>query len=252
MLLLLPRLGLRSSGGMRRADERVDPAVGVLDLAIEQSQARNQRSDMGAGGLDGSGGEPGPAACATFSRIVAASKRRMRCRLSSLRDRGLAQTAGFLRRRCGFPEFEQPFGAQVVFKFEQAGKVAPELFAQAVGEAVAFDAEVLGDARPLAQFDDDRVDEREQAKAARIGAQGGSHDLGVAAVVLGAGHREPIAEAVHLFRIDRVNGETALDQRLDHRAVRDFDRDIDLPRLGGAACRSSAKRPSRRGLRRCA
>jgi hypothetical protein len=36
---------------------------------------------------------------------------------------------------------------------------------------------------------------------------------------------------------DGVDGKTALDQRLDHRPVRDFDRHLDAIWLGGAACR---------------
>src|ERR1700693_6136516 len=142
-------------------------------------------------------------------------------------DRRLAQTARRVRRRRGFPEFEQPFGAEVVLEFEQGREVAPELLAQAVDEAVPFDAEILGDARPFAQLDDDRVGGRERAEATRIGAQGGGHDLGVAAVVLSAGHGETVAEAVHLLRVDGVDLEAALDQRLDYRAVRDFDRGQD-------------------------
>ena len=151
--------------------------------------------------------------------------------------RRLAQTARLVRRRRGFPEFEQPFGAEVVLEFEQGRELAPELLAQAVDEAVPFDAEILGDARPFAQLDDDRVGGRERAEATRIGAQGGGHDLGVAAVVLSAGHSETVAEAVHLLRVDGVDLEAALDQRLDHRAVWDFDRGQDLAGLGGATRR---------------
>ena len=234
MLLLLPRLGFLGRNEASR--EGLDPAVSVFDLPIEQSQARNKRSDMGARGFDSSGGDLDRRLTQVLedSDSVEASDAMP---LEQFDYRRLAQTACFLWCRCGFPEFEQPLGSKVIFKFEQGREVTPELFSQAIGEAVAFDAEVFGDARPLAQFDDDRVDEREQAKATRISAQGGSHDLGVAAVILGAGHREPITEAVHLFRVDRVNIETALDQRLDHRAVRDFDRDIDLAGLGGSARR---------------
>ena len=79
----------------------------------------------------------------------AASKRRMRWRFEQFGDRRLAQTARRIRRRRGFPEFEQPFGAEVALEFEQGREVAPELLAQAVDEAVPFDAEILGDARPI-------------------------------------------------------------------------------------------------------
>lgn len=163
----------------------------------------------------------------------------MRWRLSSLAivaSRRRFAVSGVGRRR-GFPEFEQPFGAEVALEFEQGREVAPELLAQAVDEAVPFDAEILGDARPFAQLDDDRVGSRERAEATRIGAQGGGHDLGVAAVVLSAGHGETVAEAVHLLRVDGVDLEAALDQRLDYRAVWDFDRGQDLTGLGGATRR---------------
>jgi hypothetical protein len=45
---------------------------------------------------------------------------------------------------------------------------------------------------------------------ARIGAQRRRHDLGVAAVVLGAGHREAIAETVRRLGVDGVDGKAAL------------------------------------------
>ena len=96
MLLFPPRLGLPGILGWSEAsDERVDAALGVLDLPIEQADARDQRSDMSAGRLHGSGGE---------------AERRL------------------LQR-----------------------------FAQAVGETVALDAELLRDTREFAQLHDDRV-----------------------------------------------------------------------------------------------
>ena len=65
------------------------------------------------------------------------------------------------------------------FQDQASLEVAPELLSQAVCEAVALSTEVFGDARPLAQFDHDRVDDREQPEATRIAAQGGGHHLGV-------------------------------------------------------------------------
>src|SRR5580693_1515773 len=157
--------------------------------------------------------------------------------LEQLGDCRLAHTARLLRRRSGFPEFEQPLGAEVVFQCEQGREVAPELLTQAIGEAVPFNAEVLGDARPFAQLDDDRIGCGEEAEATRIGAQAGGHDLGVAAVILGAGHGETVAKPVHLLRVDGVDLEAALDQRLDYRPVRDFDGDMDLTGVSSAARR---------------
>ena len=56
--------------------------------------------------------------------------------------------------------------------------------------------------------------------------------LGVAAVVLGAGDREAVTEAVELLGIDRKDLKAALQQRLDHRSARRLDRHRDLRRLG--------------------
>ena len=67
-----------------------------------------------------------------------------------LADRLLAQTARLWRRRGGLPEFEQPFGAHVGFQFEEGGKVAPQLLAHAICEAIAFDADIFGYTRPFA------------------------------------------------------------------------------------------------------
>ena len=83
-------------------------------------------------------------------------------------------------------------------------------------------------ARPLPQFNDDGIGDGKRSEATQIGAQGRGHHLGVTAVVLGTGQREAVAEAIHLLRVDGVNLEAALDQRLDHGAVRDLDCDMDL------------------------
>ena len=55
MLLFLPwlgRLGWHEAGG-----QAVDPAMGVFDLTVEQADARDEQSDMGARGFDRSGGD---------------------------------------------------------------------------------------------------------------------------------------------------------------------------------------------------
>ena len=94
------------------------------------------------------------------------------------------------------------------------------------------------------------IGDGQQPEAARIGAQGGGHHFGVAAVVLGAGQGEAVAEAIHLLGVDGVNHEAALEQRFDHGAVRDLDRDMDLPTPRPRRLSPSARPPSRRALRR--
>jgi hypothetical protein len=70
------------------------------------------------------------------------------------------------------------------------------------------------------------------AEEVRIRAQPGGRDPGVAPVVLGAGDREAIAEAVKLLRIDRMDLEPSFHEGLDHRPTRGLDRNADLTRLG--------------------
>jgi len=62
MLLFLPRLALRA--GREAVDESAYLAVGLLDLSVDELEAGDDRGDMGAGGLDGSGGEFSFAFCA--------------------------------------------------------------------------------------------------------------------------------------------------------------------------------------------
>ena len=59
--LWLGLLGWHEAGG-----QAVDPAMGVFDLTVEQADARDEQSDMGARGFDRSGGDTHRRACATW------------------------------------------------------------------------------------------------------------------------------------------------------------------------------------------
>ena len=54
--------------------------------------------------------------------------------------------------------------------------------------------------------------------------------IGVSAIVLGTGDTEPVAQTVELLGIDRVYDEASIDQRIDNRSVRYFDRYGDSAR----------------------
>ena len=110
------------------------------------------------------------------------------------------------------------------------------MLADAVGEPVAFLLQVLDHAGPLAQLDHDRVFDREPAEAMPVGSQGVGEHVGIAAVVLGAGDGESIAEAVELLGVDRIDLETALQQDFDDGTVRHLDRHGDRGRLFAARC----------------
>ena len=171
----------------------------------------------------------------TAFRIVGGVEAADASLFEQLGDLGLAQPDGLGGRRGEREEVEQPLGAAIVFEFEKRGKIAPELLAQAVGQAIALDAEFFGDARPFPQFDEDRLGGSELAKALDVGAQTRGHHLGVAAVVFSSGHRETVAEAVHLLRVDRMDREAALDQVFDDGPVRNLDGDEHRSRLCGGA-----------------
>jgi hypothetical protein len=51
--------------------------------------------------------------------------------------------------------------------------------------------------------------------------------MGVSTIILGAGDAEPVAQAVELFGVDRVHDEPPIDQSIDNRSVRHFDRYSD-------------------------
>ena len=62
---------------------------------------------------------------------------------------------------------------------------------------------------------------------ASFGPQRIGEHLGIAAVILGAGRRETITEAIELLRIDGVDVEATLKQRFDDGAMRNLDGDVN-------------------------
>jgi hypothetical protein len=238
-LLLLPRLGLVGLGESGGQD--VDLAHRLLELLVHEADGLNQDCDVGAGGLSGAGGQA-QGLCAQCLEHVCGVEAADAMALEQLIDRGLAKPRSPVCRGYELQQLEQPLCPEVGVELEDGGKVAPELVAHAICETRAFGRELIGDARPFAQFDHGRIGGRQPAQAARIGPQCRGHHLGVSAVVLGAGHGEAVAEAIHLLRVDGVNLEAPFHQRLDHRAVRHLDRDQHLGSFARAACRHQPSR----------
>ena len=63
----------------------------------------------------------------------------------------------------------------------------------------------------------------EAAEQPPIGAHTVSLDISVTPIILGPGDAEPVAQAVELLGVDRVDGNAAIDQRVDNRSMRYFD-----------------------------
>ena len=230
-LLLLPRLCILDR--KEAPGQCVELTVSLSELPVDQTDAGNERSNMGTGRF-----------CCSSSNMHGrlAQHREHMSRVETtdaiaLEDRGnglFADSHCLGRRRYNLPQIEQPLGPEVVFQFEHGRKVTPELLAHAVRQTIALSAEILGHTRPFAQFDDDRVSFCQKPVTARIGAQGRGHHFGIAAVVFSAGKSEAVAEAIDLLRVDRMHPEASLDQRFHHRPMRDLDSDLNLRRLARA------------------
>jgi len=136
------------------------------------------------------------------------------------------------RRNLG-PEVEEPCIGDASNRFEDLRIVAPQLLPHAVRQAHAVPCEFLIDPRPRPEFDDDRIDGVDPPEVAKVGPQRVGENLGVEAVVLGAGGREAVAEPIELFRVDRVDREPVVHEALDDRPVRDLDRHRNV--LGGGS-----------------
>ena len=142
-----------------------------------------------------------------------------------------ADAARLLRSRHQAPEFACPGPGEIAFDPEKLRVVAPELLAGTVDEARLVAGEIAGNARPLAEFDDFRCLRIQAPESLVVGSQGIGQRPGVTAIVLGAGGRPPVAEAVELLRVDGVDRETAFHHRLDNGSVRNLDGNCDGMRL---------------------
>ena len=113
----------------------------------------------------------------------------------------------------------------------------------------AFGAQIFGDARPFAQFDNSGIGSGEQPEATRIDAQGGGHDFRIAAVIFGSCQSKAVVKSIHLVGVDGVNFEPALRHNLDDGTVRHFNNNVDLIWWQHGS-RPATKQPSRPALRR--
>ena len=198
----------------------------LAELSVDEREPRGERLDMGARRLGRSGGDE-DRRCVQALEHAGGVDAPDAVALEQPGDGGLAHPSGLVRARHERPQVEEPVGASVVGDVEDLRIVAPQLLAHAVGEPGAFRGEVLGDARELAQFDNHRIDRRQAAEAARIGPERVTEHLGIAAVVLGPGWREAVAEAVELLRVDGMDGKAALDQAFHHRPMGHLDCHMD-------------------------
>src|SRR6516162_6879232 len=131
-------------------------------------------------------------------------------------------------------QIEKPVRTDVVGKLQHLWIIAPELAPEAICETAVLNLELLVDARPFSELDDNGLGDGELAICPHIGSQAVRQNISVATIVLGTRHREAVAKAIELFGIDRINVEIALEQCLDDWAVRRLDADMDVTRFASA------------------
>jgi hypothetical protein len=196
LLVCLPRFALRRLG--QEAAQPIKLAVRILELAIDHSQTFDEHANMSACGRDRPGGDS-DWWLSQHRQDFGSSEPANAAAFQDPGDARLTDTHRFVRRRHELPQIKEPFGAQILFEFEHGGKITPQLLTETVAESIPLAVQIVCHARPFTQLDDQWLSKSKLAEGAHIGAQRVSKHLGVTAVVLGAGRRETITEAIELL-----------------------------------------------------
>src|ERR1017187_262216 len=108
-------------------------------------------------------------------------------------------------------------------QFQHLRIIAPQLLPELVGKPVTVGLQILFHARPLPEAKDGRLIQFDTMKTSLVGSQRVCHHKCVQIVVLGAGHRVPVAKAIHLFGVDGEHRQVVFDQAFHHCPVWHFD-----------------------------
>ena len=151
--------------------------------------------------------------------------------LEQLGECGFAYPSGLVRSRHALPQGKSEGCRHVVlYRGEKLRVVAPELFPELVFEAVPVVDQLFSGARQLAQPDDVGIGGLPAAQTLGVGAQRRGERPCIPAIVLGAGDREAVSKPVELLGVDRIDGEAAPQEALDHRSVGHLDWRRRVPR----------------------
>ena len=227
VLPICPRLVLLvlhgSSQGLGHA---VHLLVSLGQLPAHESEPLGDASDVSDGGLGGSRRDRDRGLAQPAEHLSGVNTSHAMA-LQQAGDSILADTAGLGGRGSELPQFEEPCLGEIAFHGQNLRVVAPELLTHAVHQPGPLGGEIVGDAGPFPEFDHFGIDRIEAPEEAAVGPQRIGEHAGVATVVLGAGGREPVPEAVKLLGVERMHDEAVLHQGLDHRSVRYFNGNAD-------------------------
>src|SRR5215468_8790220 len=205
MLLALSRHVLLASGnGLGELlAEPIELQFRIGQLAIDESQSLDDRSDMRGRSRSGS--------LSHAERRLAQLAEHMGCIettntvfLQHARNGRFRRADGLLRRRYGFPQIQHPILIQIA-ELQHLGVIAPQLIPQTVGKANALNLELLVDARPFPELDDEGIGNGELAEQLHVGPEAIREHIGIEAVILRPCYREAVTETVELLGVDRID-----------------------------------------------
>jgi hypothetical protein len=128
--------------------QSIEALVRRCELAVEKANTGDERGNVAGGGIQGSSEQ-------IYGRLAQNAQHQGRIEAADamafqkLGNGCLADAGRLGGRRRRLPQLQKPFGAKVAIEFQQCRKIAPELFAQAVGEAIALRCQIVGDAGPF-------------------------------------------------------------------------------------------------------
>src|SRR5208337_3800195 len=123
-------------------------AIGLADLAVDESKAAGDRLKMAGRGAHRSGGDGDGRGLEPLQRLSGGDATDA-VTLEQALNRGFVHALGLVGGWSQTPQVEEPIGGDVVGEFEKLRIVAPEQLTDSIGKAVAFDAQVVSDARPF-------------------------------------------------------------------------------------------------------
>src|SRR5262249_42234544 len=235
VLLPLSRHALPVIFGDRLGELLAEPfelQLRISQLAIDESQSLDDRSDVRGRSLNGSLGHA-ERRLAWLSPYMGCIETTNTVFIQHARNGRCGRAGGLLRRRCGFPQIEHPILIQIA-KLEHLGIVAPDLIPQTIGEANALNLELLVDARPFPELDDEGLGNGQLAEQVHVGSEAIGEHIGIETVILRACDREAVTETVELPGVDRIDVEAAFEPGLDDWPMRRFDGDMDVAGLAPA------------------
>jgi hypothetical protein len=227
LALLWVRRGFGEGG-----NEVFTPALAGGELGVGGLELGDGEGDVAADAREGAGSERELGSAEDAEEVIGGQAADAVALEEGL-DPGLAEGALVVGGGCDGEEVPEPGFVGRWGECEEGGSGAKEVFAEAVGGLAEDGLEFVLGAAGLAEFDGEGVEGVEFAEEVEVGAEGVGEDVGVAAVILGAGEGVAVAEAVELLGVDGEDAALALEEEFDERAVGGFEGDEDTGGVAG-------------------